>query len=124
GATLALTSAEGIHGRALRLDFDFDGRAGWAAARRELPIDLPENYELAFAIRGDAPANDLEVKLIDSSGENVWWAVRRDFAPPRAWAPIRLKKRHFSFAWGPARGGEIRHAAALEITVTARAGGQ
>ena len=124
GVTLALSSAEGIHGRALRLDFDFGGRAGWAAARRDLPMDLPENYELAFAIRGDASANDLEVKLLDSSGENVWWAVRRDFAPPRVWAPIRLKKRHFSFAWGPARGGEIRHVAALEITVTARAGGR
>ena len=123
GVKLTLSSTEGLHGRALRFDFDFGGHAGWAAARRDVAIDLPENYEFSFAIRGAAAANDLEVKLIDSSGENVWWSVRRDFAPPGGWTTLRLKKRHFSFAWGPARGGEIRHVAALEITVTAKAGG-
>jgi F5/8 type C domain-containing protein len=123
GVKLSLSKAEGVHGDALRFDFDFQGRAGWAAARRELPIDLPENYELSFSIRGAGAANDLELKLIDSSGENVWWAVRREIAPPRDWTTLRFKKRHFSFAWGPARGGEIRRIGALEIVVTARAGG-
>lgn len=124
GVRLALSSAEAPRGRALRLDFDFQGRAGWAAARRAVSIDLPENYEFAFGLRGEAPANDLEIKLIDSTGENVWWSVRHDFQPPREWRRIRLKKRHFSFAWGPAGGGEIRHVAALEIVVTARDGGK
>ncbi len=114
----------GDRGRALRLDFDFGGHAGWAAARRDVAVDLPENWELAFALRGEAASNDLEIKLIDASGENVWWAVRRDFTPPPSWTRLVSKKRHFSFAWGPAGGGEIRHAAALEITVTARAGGR
>ncbi|HKD12008.1 MAG TPA: discoidin domain-containing protein, partial [Thermoanaerobaculia bacterium] len=123
GVKLELSSAEGIHGRALRLDFDFAGRAGWAAARRSLDLDLPENYELSFAVRGAARANDLEIKLVDSSGENVWWSVRRDFEPPSSWSTVRIKKRHLTFAWGPAGGGEIRHAAAIELTVTARAGG-
>ena len=124
GVALALSGAEAITGRALRLDFDFAGHAGWAAARREVAIDLPENWELDFSLRGEALANDLEVKLIDASGQNVWWAVRRDLAPPAAGTTLRLKKRHFSFAWGPAGGGEIRHVAALELTVTARAGGK
>src|SRR5262249_11268504 len=123
GVTLTLASANGARGKALRLDFDFHGRAGWAAVRRPVSIDLPENYEIAFAWRGEALANDLEIKLIDSSGENVWWSVRRDVAPPRDWQTIRLKKRHFSFAWGPSGGGEIHHAAFFEIAVTARAGG-
>jgi hypothetical protein len=124
GVRLALSGVEGTGGRALRLDFDFAGHAGWAAARREAPIDLPENWELDLSLRGEAPANDLEIKLIDDSGQNVWWAVRRDLAPPRSWTALHLKKRHFSFAWGPAGGGEIRHVAALEIAVTARAGGK
>ena len=124
GVRLDLSTDEGLHGRALRLDFDFHGRAGWAAARRAVSIDLPENYEFAFALRGEALANDLEIKLIDSSGENVWWSVRRSLPPPRDWQTIRLKKRHFSFAWGPEGGGEIRHVAALEFAVTARAGGK
>jgi hypothetical protein len=123
GVKLELSSAEGIHGKALRLDFDFAGHAGWAAARRSVDLDLPENYELSFALRGAARANDLEVKLLDASGENVWWSVRRDFEPPSSWTTVRIKKRHFRFAWGPAGGGEIRHAAAIELTVTARAGG-
>ncbi|HMF09155.1 MAG TPA: discoidin domain-containing protein, partial [Thermoanaerobaculia bacterium] len=123
GVKLELSSAEGIHGKALRLDFDFAGRAGWASARRSIDLDLPENYELSFAIRGTARANDLEIKLVDASGDNVWWSVRRDFEPPVSWSTVRIKKRRFTFAWGPAGGGEIRHAAAIELTVTARAGG-
>lgn len=124
GVALALSATPGTRGSALRLEFDFHGKAGWAAARRDLPLELPENYEISFSIRGEAPSNDLEVKLVDASGENVWWAVRRDFTPPRDWQRLRLKKRHFSFAWGPAGGGEIRRVAAFEIAVTARAGGR
>ena len=108
----------------MRLDFDFGGHAGWAAARRDVAVDLPENWELGFSMRGESAPNDLEVKLIDASGENVWWAVRRDFTPSSSWTRLVSKKRHFSFAWGPAGGGEIRQASALEITVTARAGGR
>jgi F5/8 type C domain-containing protein len=124
GVRLELSGVAGDRGRAMRLDFDFGGHAGWAAARRAVAVDLPENWELAFSVRGEAASNDLEVKLIDASGENVWWAVRRDFTPPPSWTRLVSKRRHFSFAWGPAGGGEIRHAAALEITVTARAGGR
>jgi len=124
GVDLKLSSAQGAHGRALRADFDFHGRAGWAALRKTLPLDLPDRYEIAFALRGEAPANDLEVKLIDSSGENVWWAVQKNFQPDSQWRTLRLKRRHFSFAWGPAGGGEIRHVAALEIAITAGSGGR
>src|SRR6266581_7584355 len=106
GVGLTLSPAEGKRGKALRLDFDFHGRAGWAAIRRDVAIDLPENWELDLSLSGDAPANDLEIKLVDASGENVWWAVRRDFAPPQSWTTLRSKKRQFSFAWGPERGGE------------------
>ena len=123
GVALTLAPAQGEGGQALRLDFDFRGHAGWAAIRREVAIDLPENWELDLRLQGEAPGNDLEIKLVDATGQNVWWAVRRDFVPPRSWSTLRLKKRHFSFAWGPAGGGEIRHVAALEIAVTARAGG-
>ncbi len=124
GVRLAVSAGEGTLGRALRLDFDFAGHAGWAAVRREVAIDLPENWELDLSLRGEAPANDLEIKLVDASGQNVWWAVRRGFSPPSSRTTLRLKKRHFSFAWGPAGGGEIRRVSALEIAVTARAGGR
>ena len=37
----SIYSADGPHGRAIRLDFDLGGTAGYAIARRALPIDLP-----------------------------------------------------------------------------------
>src|SRR6185503_6323037 len=59
---------------AIRLDFDFHGHGGYAIARRDGAIELPENFELSFRMRADAPRNTLEVKFIQ--GENVWWNVR------------------------------------------------
>ncbi|MGQ0525047.1 MAG: discoidin domain-containing protein, partial [Betaproteobacteria bacterium] len=62
------------HGHALCLDYDFGGVSGYAVVRRELALDYPENYEFSFAVRGDAAPNTLQFKLLDASGENVWWA--------------------------------------------------
>src|SRR5204862_2478366 len=83
----------------------------------------PGNYEFRFAIRGDCRPNDLEFKLIDSTGANVWWCNRRRFEFPRAWTPLGTRKRHIVFAWGPAGGGEIRRVKAIEIAITAGDGG-
>lgn len=122
GVSLTIGSDEGVHGRALRLDVAFTG-GGYAVARKDVALDLPENYAFSFAVRGNVPTNHLEFKLIDESGENVWWAVRRDFEFSGSWVTVRHKKRHIRFAWGPAGGGEIRHVAAIEIVVTAGSGG-
>src|SRR5262245_42169116 len=109
---------------AMRLDFHFKSGGGYAVARRSVDLKLPENYAFSFRIRGDAPPNHLEFKLLDATGENVWWSVRRDFSFPRDWQPFRIKKRQISYAWGPLGGGEIREVKALEIVVTAGSGGQ
>jgi len=119
-----VAGASGPRGAGIRLAIDFQGHGGYAIARRRLALDLPENYQFAFWVRGDAPPENLEFKLLDASGDDVWWAVRRDFAFPGAWQRIVVKKRHLAFAWGPAGGGDIRHAAALEIAVSAGRGGR
>jgi hypothetical protein len=124
GVSLKLSQDEGVKGRALRLDFDFHGGAGYAVAHKDLPFALPANYEISFRLRGEVPVNNLEFKLIDSTGDNVWWVNRRSFAFPREWTEIRIRKRQIEFAWGPAGGGEIRDVAALELAVTAGTGGQ
>jgi hypothetical protein len=124
GVSLKLSQAEGVSGKALRLDFDFHGGAGYAVARKELPFTLPDNYEISFRLRGEAPVNNLEFKLVDASGDNVWWVNRRNFQFPREWTQVRLKKRHIQFAWGPLGGGEIRNVAALELAITAGTGGK
>ncbi|MEO8349703.1 MAG: discoidin domain-containing protein [Acidobacteriota bacterium] len=124
GVSLSLAPDAGFRGRALRMDFDFQGRSGWAAARRAVPLEMPENWEFSFRLRADAPVNNLEFKLVDESGENVWWVNRRNFEFPRDWQKVTIKKRHVEFAWGPAGGGELRRVAAIELTVTAGTGGK
>jgi hypothetical protein len=120
GVRLDLAEDQG----ALRLDFDFNGGAGYAVARRPLPLDLPVNWEISFRLRADAPVNNLEFKLIDPSGQNVWWMNRRGFEFPRDWRTLKIKKRQLEFAWGPAGGGDMKQVAALEIAITAGTGGK
>jgi len=124
GGADAAAAQAGPRGGGVRLEIDFQGHGGYAIARRRLALDLPENYQFAFWVRGDAPPENLEFKLLDASGDDVWWAVRRDFAFRGDWQRIVVKKRHLAFAWGPAGGGDIHHAAALEIAVSAGRGGR
>jgi hypothetical protein len=109
----------------LRLDFDFGGGSGWAAAWRPLEMELPESFLLRIAMRGEAPTNTLEVKLVmaGEEGETVWWARRPAFELPRDGAVLELKRRHFSFAWGPERGRPLDRVARLEIAIVAGEGG-
>lgn len=124
GVRLSIGDTAGPKGRAMRLDFDFQGGGGYAIARKAFALELPANYEFSFHLRGEALPNNLEFKLVDPSGENVWWVNRRDFAFPKEWRKITFKKRHIQFAWGPVRGGEIRHVATIELAVTAGKGGR
>jgi F5/8 type C domain len=123
GVQASLQAIEGLDGQALCLHFDFAGVAGYASARRVLPIDFRPNYEFSFYVRGDAPVNNLEFKLIDASGDNVWWANRRDFEVPQEWQQIRIKRRHIEFAWGPTQDRALKHSAALELVIKAGSGG-
>ncbi len=109
-------------GATTRLDFDFHGRGGYAIARRMLPLDLPQNFQFTFRVRGDAPPENLEFKFL--RGDDVWWLNRRDFAFSREWTTLKTKKRQIEFAWGPSGGGELRHIDAMEIVVTAGSGGK
>ena len=125
GVAVALAAAAGPQGRpALGLDFDFGGRGGWAAVRHPVDLELPASYEIRFTLRGEGTANHLELKLVDPSGENVWWHVERDLAWPAEWAPVRIPQRRISFAWGPRGGGAPGRLGALEIAVTAGGGGR
>jgi hypothetical protein len=123
GVHASVHPAEGMPGRALRLDFDLAGTAGYALARRVLPLDLPRHYEISFYLRGDAPVNNFQFKLVDASGENVWWVNRRNYQFPHEWQLVRIKTRHIEFAWGPAKERTLRHAATVEFVVAAGSGG-
>ncbi len=124
GVKLELHQIAGHSGNALKLDFDYQGHSGWAAVRKNFNIKLPENYEFSFWIRGDAPVTHFEFKLVDPSGQNVWWVNKRNFEYPREWQKVVIKKRQISFAWGPAGRGEIQNVAAIEFAITSAAGGK
>ncbi|MFN8650802.1 MAG: discoidin domain-containing protein [Gemmatimonadales bacterium] len=123
GVKASLHADRGHTGRGLRLDFDFQGHSGYAIARRALDLDLPANYSLSFWIRGPAPVNTLEFKLADSTGENVWWYTERDRTFRPGWERVTIRRRQITFAWGPKGGGDLTHAASLELVITAGQGG-
>lgn len=123
GVSATISSDSGESGNALRVDFDFRGRGGYAVIRGEIAFDLTENYVITFRIRAEAPENHLEFKMIDGTGENVWWSVKRNFHYPEEWTTVRIKKRQVSFAWGPLGGGELARAEAIEFAITAGTGG-
>ncbi|MFL5640089.1 MAG: discoidin domain-containing protein, partial [Gemmatimonadaceae bacterium] len=114
----------GVHGSAMRVDFDFHGHGGYGVIHRPLNLPLPANYEFSFAIKGNAPTNTLEFKLIDSTGDNVWWSNNPNFLFPKDWKTITRKKRQISFAWGPTNDRELKRVAAIEIAITAGSGGK
>ena len=124
GVSLRIAADSGRHGTAMRLDFDFHGHAGYAIAHRAIDLPLPPNYELSFSVRGNAPRENLEFKLIDSTGDNVWWHNAVDYSFSRRWSAVRYRASDIAFAWGPVGGGVLHRAAAIEIVVTAGQGGR
>src|SRR4051812_7021217 len=120
GVSLDLSQDAG----ALRLDFDFHGGAGYAVAHKTFTLDLPANWQISFRIRATAPVNNLEFKLIDPTGENVWWINRRSFEFPRDWREARARKRQSEFAWGPAGGGRRRKRGGREVALSLGARGE
>ena len=120
-----LHAATGRDGRALCVDFDFGAVSGYVSVGRELAMEYPQNFEFTFGLRGDAPPGDLQFKLVDASGENVWWVNRPAFTVPHKWQPVRFKKRHVSFAWGPLQDRNLVRSARLEFVIArGREGGK
>ncbi|RZA19237.1 MAG: discoidin domain-containing protein [Lysobacteraceae bacterium] len=83
----------------------------------------PANYEFRMLLRGDGPANNLEFKLADASGDNVWWRNEPNTQLPAAWTPTKLKKRQIAFAWGPSEDRTLRASESFELTISAGKGG-
>ncbi len=119
-----LRLVDGAQGKAVCLDYDFNGVSGYAGLQRELPIDYPANYAFSFRLRGDSPANDLQFKLVDDSGDNVWWVNRPRYAFPEDWTQVVYKQRHISRAWGPAPDPTLRRSRRIEFTLYNSVGGK
>jgi hypothetical protein len=121
---MKLSTEPGPHGNALRVDFEFTKGGGYAVLHRKLDVTLPANYRFEFQVRGETGPQNLEMKLLDETGENVWWLNQVDHVFPREWTTERIRKRQISFAWGPLGGGELARVAAIEFAITAGSGGR
>jgi len=119
-----LRSVAGADGKAVCLDYDFNGVSGYAGLTRDVPIDYPGNYAFSFQLRGDSPKNDLQFKVVDDSGDNVWWVNSPRYDFPTEWTPVVYKKRHISRAWGPAQDPTLRHSRRIEFTIYNSVGGK
>ena len=122
GAHVDIATDTGRSGAAMRIDFDL-GAGGYVRVRKELAIPLPANYAFKFDVRGTAAPNNLEFKLVDRSGQNVWWYNQRKFTFPADWRTVIVKQQRIEHAWGPDSGGP-REVAQVEFAVSAGTGGR
>ncbi len=121
GASMNITQTKGYIGNGLALQFEFHG-SGYAIAQKQFKLLLPENYKFTFYLRGDAPVNNFEFKLLDTA-DNVFWIKKLNVEFPNDWTKQAIKKRHITFAWGSAGGGEIKFVDKIEFVVSAGTGG-
>jgi hypothetical protein len=119
GVSASVHGAQGVEGNALVLEFDLAKTAGYAAATRVLPTQLPDDYEISFWMRAAAGRNNLEVKFVDASGDNVWWFRRANYSFPGEWQQVRIKRRQIEFAWGPTSDRTLRQFQSIEFVVSA-----
>ncbi|MDR6672712.1 discoidin domain-containing protein [Xanthomonas sp. 1678] len=123
-STRLVQAASGGRAKAICLDYDFNGVSGYAGIRRALPVEYPDNYQLSFQLRGDSPSNDLQFKLVDASGDNVWWVNRPRYDFPKQWTTVAFKKRQIDKAWGPSPEKELKRSAQIEFTIYNQVGGK
>jgi|WetSurMetagenome_2_1015567.scaffolds.fasta_scaffold11902_3 hypothetical protein len=124
GVDLSISGDAGLHGNAIRFDYDFTKGTGYGGIQKIIPIDLPENFEFTFYVKAESPANNFEIKFIDSTGNNVWWVNNRNYEFPKTWKKIRLKKRHIGFAWGPIEDHSFKRVDRIEFTIASYMGGK
>ncbi len=124
GVDLHLSTEKGLTGNAIRFDYDFTKGTGYGGIQKLFPIDLPDNFEFTFYVRAESPANNFEIKFIDSTGNNVWWVSNRNYDFPSSWKKIRIKKRHIKFAWGPTGDQSLKRIDRIEFTIASFVGGK
>ncbi len=124
GVIAELKIANGFSGKALELDYNFLNGTGYCGVQKKIKLDLSKNFEFSFYLKGDGPPNNLEFKLLDSTGENVWWKIKRNFHFPSGWKKITIKKRDIVFAWGPTQNKNLNKINRVEFTVSSSNGGK
>jgi len=123
-AVLRLSAVFAGRAPALQMDFAFKDGGGFVVARRALSRSMPAEYALDFRLRGRGAVNQLELKLVDTTGRNVWRRVIKDPHLTARWRRIRVESHEIDFAWGPAGGGNISQLGFVEFAVVAAERGE
>ena len=75
-------------------------------------------------MRGSTLPNALQFKLIDASGDNVWWRQWPHFSPSSQWSSLQIPASTIAFAWGPRKDHALTQIAGLELAIAADKGGR
>ncbi|MDR3652912.1 MAG: discoidin domain-containing protein [Paludibacter sp.] len=119
-----ISTDQGHTGTAIRLDYDFTKGTGYSGFQKLFPLNLPDNYEITFWMKANSPSNNFEFKVIDASGDNVWFVNHRNFNFPTEWKKIKIKKRNLEFAWGPNPSPKPPRIDRIEFTIASMVGGK
>jgi hypothetical protein len=122
-AELRLSTVSAGSVTALKMQFDFKGGKGFVVARHAFKRAMPGEYAVKFRLRGRGAINNLELKLIDESGLNVWRYVQKDLHAPGRWRRFKVESREIDFAWGPSSGRGISQLGFIELAIVAGEGG-
>ena len=121
--------AQAVHrlaGRApaLRMDFDFKGGGGFVVARRAFSRAMPEEYAVHFRLRGRGAVNNLELKLIDATGQNVWRHVEKDLQAAGAMEANEGGEPGHRVCLGSGERQPISQLGSMEFAIVAGEGGK
>ncbi|MGC3977489.1 MAG: carbohydrate binding domain-containing protein [Paludibacteraceae bacterium] len=119
-----IATDQGRTGTAIRLDYDFTKGTGYSGFQKLFPLNLPDNYEISFWMKANSPSNNFEFKVVDASGDNVWFVNHRNFVFPTEWKKIKIKKRNLEFAWGPNPSPKPLRIDRIEFTIASLVGGK
>jgi hypothetical protein len=124
GVEIDTSIVNGFSGKCLKMDFNFVAGGGYGGIQKQSRFDLPANYKFTFYLKAEALINNFEFKLIDTTGDNVWWVNNRNYELPSEWKKIRIKKRHISFACGPTENKKLSQVDKIEFVIASSTGGK
>lgn len=123
GAEVRISTAPGPSGNAMRIDYDLSRGRGYVILRKAFPLELPSNYAISFKLRGEGLHNDFELKLVDPTGQRVWWRKQRDYSFPVEWQRVVVRRSRLEFAWGTTN-ADLTQLGSLELAIVASDGGK
>lgn len=91
--------------------------------RMERAYTLPSAFSFRLKLRYRGPANDLQFKLTDAGGRNVWWWRHPGFERTDDTLDVVIPSRLIEFAWGPQGAGAPGLIGGIEIILAAGTGG-